>query len=213
MQYHVRSKWPTALQPTVHVQKCAEQFCDTAKVLKLFQKTVLYFQHCLNACLLVFILEEYARRIDLFMLVGPPSAFIDLPTIDQYMFRNTLSCYASLFLGYFINWIKWLCFLLDLVFKCFSHRADCREAASKAGASWVDGRTSAKDSLWNTPFLNSKPNTMGGEKKQPQRTIFANTQLITTICFYFPDFIYLKKDDNSLEQSEFDFLFSFKSVR
>lgn len=54
---------------------------------------------------------------------------------------------------------------------------------------------------------------MGGEKKQPQRTIFANTQLITTICFYFPDFIYLKKDDNSLEQSEFDFLFSFKSVR
>lgn len=69
-------------------------------------------------------------------------------------------------------------------------------------------------SLYETlPFSTQSQTQWGGEKKQPQRTIFANTQLITTICFYFPDFIYLKKDDNSLEQSEFDFLFSFKSVR
>lgn len=53
------------------LQTRAEQLGDTAKALKfvIFQRTSLYFHHCLNACLLVFILEEYAR-IDLFMLVG-----------------------------------------------------------------------------------------------------------------------------------------------
>lgn len=72
----------------IRSEQRAEQFCDIAKAWECFfsfQKTILYFQHCLNACLLVFILEEYAR-IDLFMLVGSPEC---LPHGDQRVFRNT----------------------------------------------------------------------------------------------------------------------------
>lgn len=85
------------------LQKCAEQLRDMAKALKFFQERILYFHHCLNACLLVFILEEYAR-IDLFMLVGS-SKCLHRPTQCRpiHVQKYHLCCNASLFLGYFNN--------------------------------------------------------------------------------------------------------------
>lgn len=90
------------------LQQCAEQLRDVAKALKIFQKTTLCFHHCLNACLLVFILEEYAR-IGLFMLVGS-SKCLHRPTQCRpiHVQKYHLWCNASLFLGSYNNWIKWL---------------------------------------------------------------------------------------------------------
>lgn len=42
-------------------------------------------------------------------------------------------------------------------------------------------------------LLHTKPNTM------KKKVIFANSELTRTTCFYFPNFIYLKKNGNSLE--------------
>lgn len=50
-------------------------------------------------------------------------------------------------------------------------------------------------------------------KHKEKKAIFANSELMRTTCFYFPNFIYLKKNGNSLEQSELNFLFSFISVK
>lgn len=131
-------------------QPWSQRLCVHSKILRngdgmwqrhwrFFQRMILCFHHCLHACLLVFILEEYAR-IDLFMLVGSSKC---LPRPAQCRARHVqkyqLRCNASLFLGYFHNWIKkvGLSFPLESVFQYFSGRGifQHREAASKPGAS------------------------------------------------------------------------------
>lgn len=117
------------------LQNPAEQGWDVAQASKIFQRMILCFHHCLHACLLVFILEEYAR-IDLFMLVGS-SKCLPRPTQCRpiHVQKYQLRCNASLFLDYFNNWIKkvGLSFPLDSVFHYFSSRGifQCGEAASK----------------------------------------------------------------------------------
>lgn len=91
MQYLAGSQSSTALK-TVYVQRSVQNSFVIQQrhgsLFFFFRKTILYFQHCLNACLLVFILEEYARS-DLFMLVGSPECLHRPTHRDQYMFRNT----------------------------------------------------------------------------------------------------------------------------